>query len=337
MPLHPDDLPGLAQLFAPMAAPEILGVLLPVGTPLTPGMRGNVELTRAWLAALDDAIAKQLLDSFKGLPLVAAALTRANAPASLDGPWPWVLEIYPTVDREEFWRQLKDLIDPKRKRILVVWGGGRQVGKSYTGEYILFELQRRAKSGSVRAVYQRVDGAGSVENVMRGVLSKLGLSDEGAPSLEVQRSSEVAAKKEWWLKETAAWFVEQLHANPTQQVWLALDGHAKNAAHPELNMFCAAVVAQVARRFYDPNGCRLLLIDFPEGIAGAAPAHVTGREEVKLPTEAHLTTFLEHMLGASPETRAKASQIWLDVNQQAEMDRLPTLADKLIQLKQAAQ
>src|SRR6187200_1487406 len=112
MPLHPDDLPGLAQLFAPMAAPEILGVLLPVGTPLTPSMRGNVELTRAWLAALDDAIAKQLLDNFKGLPLVAAALARANAPASLDGPWPWVLEIYPTVDREEFWRQLRDLIDP---------------------------------------------------------------------------------------------------------------------------------------------------------------------------------------------------------------------------------
>ncbi|MCX4239754.1 hypothetical protein [Paraliomyxa miuraensis] len=271
-----------------------------------------------------------MLEQMRYNPIVAVALARMTvAPsASTDGPWPWVLDIFPAVDRHEFWRHLKRLLEPKDKRILIVQGG-RQVGKTYTGEYMLAELQRRATGVPIRTVHQRVDGAGSVENVVHGVLGKLGISWDGAPSLDVQQSTDVAAKKEWWIKETARWFADKLHLDRDRQVWLALDGHAKNDAHPELNMLFAELIVQVARRIFDPNGCRLFLIDYPEAIVRSALPQVTLREDITLPTETDVIEFLEGMFGQSPATEARAHEIWARIIQEQEIDRMPMLAREL--------
>ena len=57
MGLDAADLPELAQLFAPMATPAVFGPALPPGAPPLDGLQGDVDKTRAWLAALDDASA----------------------------------------------------------------------------------------------------------------------------------------------------------------------------------------------------------------------------------------------------------------------------------------
>ena len=327
MAISEADLPILAELLAPMATPEILGAVVP-GAPRVNGIHGDTARTRAWLATLDEGSARALLSKFSSHPIFAAALARltpVDEPLPVQGPWPWVLAIYPAVNRHEFWKHLKELLDPKGKRILVVWGA-RQVGKTFTGEFILAELPQRATPVPIRTVYQRVDGAGSVENVVRGVLRKLDLSAAYMPVLD-------NATKEWWVKETAHWLVDQLHVVPAQQVWLAFDGHIKNEADPYLSMFFAEIVVQASRRFRDSNGCRLILIDYPEGVSGVANKSVTLREEVTLPTETDVTAFLEGMLGAGPETNAKASAIWSKVLQASEIDRMPILANELQALR----
>ena len=337
MGLDAADLPELAQLFAPMATAAVFGPALPPGAPPPDGLQGDVDKTRAWLAALDDASAGMLLAKFAFVPRVAAALARLQsppAPASIDGPWPWLLRVQPAVNRHQFWQHLKELLAPENKRILII-KGGRQVGKTFTGEYILPELRNRTRSRAVpiRAVHQAVDGAGSVENVVSSVFAKLDLSLAGMPTLEVQRSNDVAARKEWWVKETARWFVEKLHADSSRQVWLAFDGHVNNGPGGYLSEFFTEVVVQVGRRIWDPNGCRLFLIDHPEGLSGVADI-VTLREEIKLPTEADVTVFLEGMLGAGDNTNQKAAAIWAKVTQAAEIDRMPILTQELQSVRQ---
>ena len=275
------DLAELAQLFAPMATPALLGPALAPGAPPPDGLHGDVEKTRAWLAALDDASAAMLLGKFAYVPKVAAALARLHSPAappSIHGPWPWLLLNQPAVNRHQFWQHLKELLAPQRMRILII-KGGRQVGKTFTGEFILPELRNRSRSSAVpiRAVHQPVDGAGSVENVVSSVFAQLDLKMDGMPTLDVQRSNDVAAKKEWWVKETARWFVDKLHADSNRQVWLAFDGHIDNPPDPYLSMFFTEVVVQVGRRIWNPTAARLFLIDHPEGLSGVA-ALVTLRE-----------------------------------------------------------
>ena len=187
------DLAELAQLFAPMATPALLGPALAPGAPPPDGLHGDVEKTRAWLAALDDASAAMLLGKFAYVPKVAAALARLDSPAappSIDGPWPWLLLNQPAVNRHQFWQHLKELLAPQRMRILII-KGGRQVGKTFTGEFILPELRNRSRSSAVpiRAVHQPVDGAGSVENVVSSVFAQLDLKMDGMPTLDVQRST----------------------------------------------------------------------------------------------------------------------------------------------------
>lgn len=339
MPFDPGDLTELAELLAPMATTAELGRLLGAmqqsGLPVD-GIHGDIDKTEKWLQSLDDATLRTVLGNLVQVPVVVAALSKLAPAASAStpqggprphGPWRFALGLYPTVNRDPFWTNLQAMLDTP-KRILVV-RGDPGVGKTFTGEIMLKELPRQNKAVPIQVVYLRVNGANSIENIVNGILQRLKLPVADLPTLDAHRSTDVGAKKEWWIREMVDQLLIRIHDDVTRQVWLALDGHAKDGAHAELTMFFTELVNQAAQWATEPNGFRLILIDHPDVVAQGPTRFLVLREEVRVATEADVVLFLDDVFGKKPEHVDRAASIWAKVQQHPIQDRMHALAHEL--------
>jgi hypothetical protein len=217
---------------------------------------------------------------------------------------------HPVVDRVRLWPMLPELLAGSR-RILFVRGPEKS-GKSYTRTILMDLVGCPAVPTPLRVVSVDVDGAGSIEALVRAVLQRL----DAAPPPVPERGN---STDNWWINELVFLVGSRATVDPRAQTWIVFDGYTRAAADPNFDQFFSFLCLAAAESGH-PNGPRVVLIDHRDNLP-IGVQHCLAKEEIAPVDALDIKQFLKDRFPAEDDAAhgQDADRIWQEALQ-AEQD-----------------
>jgi len=201
--------------------------------------------------------------------------------------------------RRQFREYLKSMDEPTGKKVLIITGALRKVGKTYSRELVQFLVMHTQNAGKVYVDLDQMENDPAV--VVTKIAQDLGLGAGGAATLGQQQ----AARGNHDLVD---WLVPTNQIGQLKTWWILLDGFREHVASEGLQDF----IAQLAQRIQGTPNYRLILINYSYRLPLAVDAFCLKEEVVPLTrvdVEQFLATIHERRFGALPAAAQLAEYV----------------------------